>query len=271
MTDAHDPSAAPAGPAHAGRAAIVTGAGSGIGRACALAFARAGYGVVVGDLDDAAAAATVRLLEGERLDGVAVVCDVVRRDDCRRLAGAAVDTWGRIDALVANAGVQLSAPLEQTSDGDWDRVLGTNLKGAAFCAEAVLPAMLEQRAGSIVFVSSVNAVVGSAEMPAYDASKAGLVGLTKSLAARLGGDGIRVNAVAPGATITEYHLRRAADAGVTEAELRTRAAGHGLLGRPAEPDEIAAAIRFLAGDDASFVTGHLLLVDGGASLRRAGA
>lgn len=269
MTDAHnslDGTRSGAAPS-----AIVTGAGSGIGRACALAFAEAGYRVVVGDIDGAAAAASVRQLEERGSAGVAVVCDVGRRDDCRRLAATALEAWGRIDALVANAGVQFAAPLEETSDADWDRVLGTNLKGAAFCAEAVLPAMVEQQAGSIVFVSSMNVVVGSAEMPAYDASKAGLVGLTKSLAARLGADGIRVNAVAPGATITDFHLRRAASAGITEEELRTRAAGYGLLGRPAEPAEIAATIRFLAGNDASFVTGQLLLVDGGASLRQAAA
>ncbi|MCZ7589854.1 MAG: SDR family oxidoreductase [Gaiella sp.] len=265
----HEPPAARRPAAGTLRGAIVTGAGSGIGRACALALGEAGYGVAVGDLDAAAAAATVRLLEERGSDGVAVVLDVGRRDECRRLAGVALERWGRVDALVANAGVQLSAPLERTTDEDWDRVLATNLKGAAFCAEAVMPAMLERRSGAIVFVSSVNAVVGSAEMPVYDASKAALVGLTKSLAVRLGEDGIRVNAVAPGATITEFHLRRAANAGMTEEELRARAGGYGVLGRPAEPAEIAAAIRFLAGDEGSFVTGQLLLVDGGAALRGA--
>jgi meso-butanediol dehydrogenase/(S,S)-butanediol dehydrogenase/diacetyl reductase len=131
--------------------------------------------------------------------------------------------------------------------------------------------MIRQQRGSIVIVSSLNAATGSRQMPAYDASKAALLGLMRSLAIAHGGDGVRVNAIGPGATITDFHLKRAADAGISPEELRQRMRGYGLLGRAAEPEEIAAAVHFLAGDDASNVTGQFLLVDGGASLTGASA
>ena len=248
------------------RVAVVTGDGSGIGRACALALGAAGYHVVAADIDGVAAGETLAALEESGGAGVALEADVAGRRDCHRLAAAALGAWGRIDGLVASAGVQISGSLDEMTDAQWEQILGVNLRGAAFCAEAVLPAMTTQGSGAIVFVSSINAATGSREMPAYDASKAGLVGLTKSLALRYSPEGVRVNAVGPGATITGFHLRRAAAAGMTEEQLRERAAGYGLLGRPAEPAEIAAVIRFLIGEESSFITGQFILADGGASL-----
>ncbi|MFN8224994.1 MAG: SDR family oxidoreductase [Gaiellales bacterium] len=246
------------------RVAIVTGGASGIGRASAIRLARDGYRVVIGDRDASALAlvaaspdvqtAEMRFVEGDVADPQASV----------RLAETAIATWGRIDVLVASAGLQLEATLLETTPTDWDDVLGVNLKGVAFACAAVLPQMRAQGEGAIVAISSLNAVVGTGHMAAYDASKAGVVALVRSIAISYGRDGIRANAVGPGATITEFHLRAAAARGIGPGELRSL--DYGLLGRPAEPEEIAAVVSFLAGSDASNVTGQLLLADGGASV-----
>lgn len=246
--------------------AIVTGGGAGIGKACAARFAQEGWRVVVSDIsreDGERACALIRENGGE-----AVFCraDVSRETDCAAFAQAALDAWGRIDALVANAGVQISGSLLDASESDWDKILGVNLRGVGYSCRAALPTMIAQHAGAIVIISSLNAAVGVAHMPIYDASKAGVLGLMRSLAIAYGKEGIRVNAVGPGATLSDFHLRRAAESGMTADDLRAKTQGYGLLGRAAEPEEIAAVVYFLASKDASNVTGQFLLVDGGASL-----
>lgn len=246
--------------------AIVTGGGAGIGKACAARFAQAGWRVLISDItqaDGESAAASIRENGGE-----AIYCrgDVSQQADCAAFAQAALDAWGRIDALVANAGVQISGSLLDASESDWDKILGVNLRGVGYSCRAVLPAMIAQHAGAIVIISSLNAAVGVAHMPIYDASKAGVLGLMRSLAIAYGKEGIRVNAVGPGATLSDFHLRRAAERGMTADDLRTKTQGYGLLGRAAEPEEIASVVYFLASKDASNVTGQFLLVDGGASL-----
>lgn len=200
--------------------------------------------------------------------GQAIYCyaDVAGQADCHTLAQAALDAWGRIDALIANAGVQISGSLLDASESDWDKILGVNLKGVGYSCTAVLPTMIQQQSGTIVIISSLNAAVGVAHMPIYDASKAGVLGLMRSLAVAYGKEGIRVNAIGPGATITDFHLRRAAARGMSADDLREKTRGYGLLGRAAEPEQIASAVYFMASDDASNVTGQFLLVDGGASL-----
>lgn len=248
------------------RVVIVTGSGAGIGKATAVRFATEGWRVVVSDIserDGDAVRAAIQARGGE-----AIFCsgDVSRLEDCETFAQRALDTWGRIDALVANAGVQISGSLLDASQDEWDKILGVNLRGVGYSCKAVLPAMVQQHSGAIVMISSLNAAVGVAHMPIYDASKAGVLGLMRSLAIAYGKDGIRVNAIGPGATLTDFHIRRAAERGMTADDLREKTKGYGLLGHAAEPEQIASVVYFMASDDAANVTGQFLLVDGGASL-----
>ncbi|MGI9342226.1 MAG: SDR family NAD(P)-dependent oxidoreductase [Gammaproteobacteria bacterium] len=246
--------------------AVITGAGSGIGKACARRFAASGARVVITDIDAdalASVAADINAPGGECLEFVADVADA---EAICGVASAVLSAWGRIDALVANAGVQIGGSLLDATDDDWDRILDINLKGAAYSCKAVLPAMRDRGAGAIVIISSVNAIVGSPGMAIYDMSKAGVLGLTRSLAAEFGSHGIRVNAVCPGNTITEFHVNRMAERGVTVEQIRDMSQGYGLLGRAAEPEEIANSVHFLAGEEASFITGQALIVDGGFSV-----
>jgi 2-hydroxycyclohexanecarboxyl-CoA dehydrogenase len=247
---------------------IVTGGGAGIGRACVETFAGRGFRVLAADVDAAAAvAAAGRASAAKQIDVAGFGCDVSDRSACEAMTRSALERWGRIDALVGNAGLQTGGRLLDASEDDWDRLVAVNLRGIVNCCRAVLPAMVERRAGSIVLVSSINAIRAPAGMTLYDMTKTGVLGLMRSLAVDHGADGIRVNAVCPGATLTDHHIRAAADRGVSEEELRRRSAGYGLLGRVAEPAEIAAAIHFLASDAASFITGATLVVDGGFTVR----
>lgn len=247
---------------------IVTGGGAGIGRACVEYFAARGARVLAADIDEAAAGTTARAArERSGAETASVRCDVMVAADCRHMADAALARWGRIDVLVGNAGVQTAGRLLEATDADWERLVGVNLRGVASCCRAVLPAMIGRRDGRIVLVSSVNALRAPGGMALYDMTKAGVLGLMRSLAVEHGRDGIRVNAVCPGATLTEHHLRAAAARGLTPEDLRRRTEGYALLGRVAEPAEIAAAIWFLASDAASFITGATLAVDGGFSIQ----
>ena len=194
-------------------------------------------------------------------------CDVADARACESMAREALDRWGRIDVMIGNAGIQTPGRLVDATESDWEQLVAVNLKGVVNSCRAVLPAMIERQDGRIVLVSSINALLAPAGMTLYDMTKAGVLGIMRSLAVDHGRDGIRVNAVCPGATLTDHHLRAAAAQGMNEGDLRRRTAGYALLGRVAEPSEIASAIHFLASDAASFVTGATLVVDGGFTVR----
>jgi 2-hydroxycyclohexanecarboxyl-CoA dehydrogenase len=248
------------------RVAIITGAGSGIGRACALKFARAGCAVVVSDLNEKGAVDTHQRIAQSGGESLYCVTDITKDDQCRALAQSALDGWGRIDMLVANAGVQIGGDLLEATQDEWETIMGVNSTGTARSCKAVLPAMVSQQKGSIVITSSVNAVTATPGMPIYDMSKAAVLGLMRSLAADYGDKGIRVNAVCPGNTITDFHINRMAERGISEDQIRDMTRGYALLNRAAEPAEIANAIYFLASEEASFITGQALCVDGGYSV-----
>jgi 3-oxoacyl-[acyl-carrier protein] reductase len=234
-----------------GKRALVTGASKGIGRAIAEELARAGATVVVGyrsgkeDAEELAAA----------IGGTAVQADVSSPDDAKRL----VDEAGDVDVLVNNAGLTRDGLLARMSDDDWRTVLETNLSSVFYTCRAVTRPMMKRRAGSIVNVSSIVGVHGNWGQTNYAASKAGIIGFTKSLARELGSRNIRANVVAPGYVKTQL-------TGVLPEEATAAMIQNTPLGRVAEPTEIAGAVRFLASDDASFITGEVLLVDGGLGM-----
>ncbi|MEZ5499722.1 MAG: SDR family oxidoreductase [Steroidobacteraceae bacterium] len=237
---------------------LVTGGASGIGRACADRFSADGCQVLVGDLNPRSTGAG----RHEQF-----CCDVADPGSCDEFVAFAMQRFGRVDTLVANAGVQTGGRLLDTPPEEWQRVLDVNLQGVVNCCRSVLPHMIRAGGGAIVVVASVNVLQAPKAMAAYDVSKTALLGLVRNLAIDHGRDGVRVNAVLPGATLTEFHLKRAASRGVDAEQLRASMGDYGALGRIADPAEIAAAIRFLASRDASFVTGATLVVDGGASVR----
>ncbi|WP_214324616.1 SDR family NAD(P)-dependent oxidoreductase [Nonomuraea sediminis] len=237
---------------------IVTGAGSGIGRATALAFAAQGMPVVIADLD---AEGAERTAEG-CAKAVAVVGDLSEQEVVDRVVASAVAEFGGIDVLVNNAGVMDTMSLAATvGDAEWERVIRVNLTAPFMMSRAVLPYLLERGKGAIVNVASEAGLRGGAAGTAYTVSKHGVVGLTRSLAAAYRDRGIRTNAVAPGGVATSIMSGLTLD----EEGARTLTPLHGAAGRMAQPEEIAAAIVFLASDAASNVNGVILPVDGGWS------
>lgn len=245
---------------------VITGAGAGIGKACAIRFAKAGFNVLVTDLSESAADHTCKIIKDNGGNSVSCQADVSLEQNCHSFAETALKTWGRIDTLVANAGVQDGGSLLDADDSDWEKILGVNLKGAAWSCKAVLPNMIENQSGTIVINSSLNALFGNPGMAIYDMSKAGTLGLMRSLAVEYGNQGIRVNAVCPGATITDFHINRMAKERISVEKLRQMTKGYGLLGRAAEPVEIANVMYFLGSDESSFITGQAVVADGGFSV-----
>jgi 3-oxoacyl-[acyl-carrier protein] reductase len=234
-----------------GKLALVTGASRGIGRAIAEELARAGAAVVVGyrsGKDEAEELATA-------IGGRAIQADVSSPEDARRL----VEEAGDVDVLVNNAGLTRDGLLARMSDDDWRTVIETNLSSVFYTCRAVTRPMMKKRKGSIVNISSIVGVHGNWGQTNYAASKAGIIGFTKSLARELGSRNIRANVVAPGyvkTALTEVLPDEATAAMVQQTP----------LGRVADPEEIAGAVRFLASDQASFITGDVLLVDGGLGM-----
>ena len=245
---------------------MITGGAAGIGFACARRFASEGWRVALFDRDADTLATAVSKLEDAGAETVAVEGDAGTESDLKRCADAAIESWGRIDTLVANAGVRVSGSILEATEQDWDTILSVNLKGVAYACKAVIPVMRRQESGAIVFVSSLNAIVPRPGMPIYDAGKAALLSLMGSLAVTHGGDGIRVNTICPGWTITDFHIRNAEAQGKTEADLWEQTRGHGLLGRPANPEEIASGIYFFGSDESAHTTAQTLCIDGGQGI-----
>mgnify|MGYP005840244391 CR=1 FL=1 len=240
-----------------GKVAIVTGASRGIGRAISLELARRGATVVVNYHTNEAAAQEV-VAEIERAGGraLAIRADVSQPEEARRLVDAATETFGQVDILVNNAGVTRDTLLMRMSEEDWDLVLDTNLKGAFNCIKAAARTMVRRRFGRIINITSVAGLSGNVGQANYCAAKAGLIGLTKAVAKELGPRNITVNAVAPGFVETDM------TAGLPQ-DLKDTAIRMTPLGRAGRPEDIAKAVAFLASDEAAFITGQILSVDGG--------
>ena len=186
-----------------------------------------------------------------------------READAAAFVKQAADRFGRLDVLVNNAGIRLYHTVVEASAESWDEILGVNLKGYAFCAKAAIPIMREAGGGSVVNVASVRSVTSVGKTTQYDTTKAAVAGLTRGMAADHASDGVRVNAVCPGPIYTPFHERRIRELGRTLEQYQEDAARGTMLRRPGTPEEVAACILFLASDDASYVTGALLFVDGG--------
>ena len=243
-----------------GKVAIVTGASAGIGRATALAFAREGARVVVADVQPGAGEETVRLIADAGGEAAFVRADVSRATDSEAIVHRAVEVFGRLDYAFNNAGIEgETAPTAECSEENWDRVLGINLKGVWLCMRHEIPEMLRQGGGAIVNCSSVAGLVGFPGIPAYTASKHGILGLTRAAALEYAQQNVRVNAVCPGVIRTAMVERFTRQDPQAEAQLVAREP----VGRMGTPEEVAAAVLWLCSDAASFVSGHALAVDGG--------
>ena len=240
-----------------GKVAVVTGASGGIGRAIALAFGKAGASVAVHYNGNEAKAAAVKA-EIEEAGGKAEIfrCNVADFDACSDFIKSVVKTFGKIDILVNNAGITRDGLIMGMSEEDFDAVIDTNLKGSFNCIRFASRQMMRKKYGRIINITSVSGVAGNPGQANYSASKAGLIGLTKSVAKELASRNITANAIAPGFVKTEM-------TDVLSDEVKEAAMKQIPLARFAEPEDIANAAVFLASDMASYITGQVLLVDGG--------
>jgi 3-oxoacyl-[acyl-carrier protein] reductase len=240
-----------------GRIAIVTGAARGIGKTIAETLAKRGANIIVADLRAEQAVATaqeIATVTGRKT--LALSADVSKTESAREMVEKAIAEFGRVDILVNNAGVTRDNLIMRMEEADWDLVIDINLKGAWNCSKAVIRQMMKQRYGRVVNIASVSGLAGQAGQTNYSASKAGLVGMTKALAREVASRQITVNAVAPGFIPTALTQDLPTD--LKEASLKMIP-----LGRWGTPEEIAYAVAFLASDDAAYITGHVLSVDGG--------
>jgi 3-oxoacyl-[acyl-carrier protein] reductase len=248
-----------------GKVVVVTGGGHGIGRAYCLGIAREGGIAVVADIDGAAADGVAKAIADSGGKALAVKVDVANTASCQEMAKKTLNTYGKIDGLVNNAAIFMSVPAEKGSfqtitEAEWDKIMAVNVKGLWLCAKAVVPVMQQRKQGSIVNISSNMAFNGGQGMMHYVVSKAAVVGFSRVLARELGGDNIRVNTLAPGATMSEENP--------TAEALKNyeRTASTRILKRIEQPEDLVGTALYLLSDLSSFVTGQVILVNGGAVL-----
>ena len=240
------------------KVALITGGGSGIGRGISLAFAREKTDVCIVDSNLAKAQDTAREVERIGRKALAIQVDVTNISDLHRMVPLTIDHFGKIDILVNNAGILLRLPILETTEADWDAVMNVDLKGVFFATQQVVPAMLKQGKGKIINIASTLGAAGSKDRVIYCAAKGGVINLTRALAVELAPHAINVNAIGPGLTSTPLAEYIMTDTGILQSSLERIP-----LGRPAKPEEIAAAAVYLASDESDMVTGHTLFVDGG--------
>lgn len=248
------------------KTAILTGAGSGIGRAAALAFAREGAAICVGDINKDAGQKTVADIVSAGGSAFSVQADVSNYDQVADMVNTARETWGKIDILVNNAGYGIGGTVVDTPEDDWNRLMATNVNGVFFGCKAVIPIMTAQGGGSIINTASAVSVVGIYNRAAYVASKGAVAALTRAMALDHADAKIRVNCVGAGTVESPYYdtlFKESAEPETLRADLERRQ----LFNRLGKPDEIAAAMLFLASDEASFCTGSTLFADGGWTAR----
>lgn len=242
-----------------GKVALVTGASGGIGRATALAFAQSGAAVLVSDVNDAGGAETAAMIEAAGGRARYQRCDVSNGAEVKAMVAAAVEHFGRLDFALNNAGINVLTA-DEYEDENWARSIGINLTGVMQCMREEAEVMLRQGGGAIVNTASINGLIGNPGQPAYTASKHGVVGLTRHGALRWAKSGIRVNAVCPGVIETPMTAPL-----VASPEMKAVIDAMTPMGRMGRADEIAAAVVWLCSDAASFVTGHPMVIDGGAT------
>lgn len=253
-----------------GKVVMITGAATGIGRAVALRFAQEGASVACLDVNDEANETTAADCREHGAEAVALHCDVTSQAAQKECVEAIMERWGRIDVLVTSAGIYSGSPLPEVPPERWQKLLEVNLTGVFLSNQAVAPIMTQQKSGSIINVSSMAGKTSFPESAEYSASKSGVIGLTRSVAMELGPHGVTANAICPGNTLTEM-VRQVAGVvgprmGLTGEEWLDMRAKDTALNRLAEPWEIAGVIAFLASDDAHYITGQSIEVDGGIVL-----
>jgi len=253
------------------RVAIITGANSGIGRATARLFAREGAKVVCCDIQETISPRIDQLIkEKEGGQAVFATIDVTKPEDCERMVKTALDSFGDVDILYNNAGAGIRKKVHEHTDEEWKFVLDTNLNAMFRGARAVLPHFIKKKSGNIVTTASTFGLLASPEYPGYCATKAAIINLTREMALDYGPMGIRINCVCPGAIETPrfrgFPPRPTLGGGMTDEQRKTMGASNKALLRMGRPEEIAYGVLFLVSDEASFVTGHALVIDGGQTI-----